>query len=86
MFGTVNREGNKVEASFRADIPVTGAALHFTTDFGPWKERKWQTRAARMDGTTIRTELPEGRPLVYFLTLTDQRKATVSTEHEVLEK
>jgi len=30
--------------------------------------------------------LPEARPLVYFLTITDDRKATVSTEHEGLEK
>jgi hypothetical protein len=30
--------------------------------------------------------LPEARPLVYFLTLTDERKASVSTEHEELTK
>ena len=35
---------------------------------------------------TARAELPEDRPLVYFLTLTDGRGATVSTEHKVLPK
>lgn len=69
---------------FRAEVPVTGAALHFTTDTGPWKERKWQTQALEVKGTSVRAELPKGRPLVYFLTLTDGRKATVSTEHEAL--
>ncbi len=37
-------------------------------------------------GSTITAELPAARPLVYFLNLTDERKATVSTEHETLEK
>jgi dienelactone hydrolase len=83
---TVKRDGNRVEVKFRAEVPVPQAALHFTTDTGPWQKRKWQTQPARLDGTTVRALLPETRPLVYFLTLTDERKATVSTEHEVLEK
>ncbi|MBI1916172.1 MAG: hypothetical protein HYS12_15775 [Planctomycetes bacterium] len=65
-------------------VLVSSAALHFTTDTGPWKQRKWQTRPVRVEGTTARAELPKERPLVYFLTLTDERKATVSTEHELL--
>ncbi len=81
---SAQRDGNKVEVKFRSEVPVTSAALHYTTDGGPWPKRKWQTREVKVDGTTVRAELPEGRPLVYFLTLTDERKATVSTEHEVL--
>jgi len=80
------RDGSKVEVKFTAAVPVTRAALHFTTDTGPWKQRKWQTQPARIDGTTATAELPTTRPLVYFATLTDERKATVSTEHETLEK
>lgn len=81
---TLKRDGKKVEVLYRAEVPVISAAVHFTTDVGPWKERKWQTRPAKIDGNILRAELPEGRPLVYFLTLTDERKATVSTEHEEL--
>ena len=84
--GAVRRDGNRVEVTFRAEVPVTGAALHFTTDTGPWKERRWQTREVEVEATTARADLPEARPLVYFLTLTDGRKATVSMEHEVLPK
>jgi hypothetical protein len=29
---------------------------------------------------------PKDRPLIYFLTATDERGATVSTEHVLLEK
>lgn len=78
------REGDQVEVTLRAEVPMTNAALHFTADTGPWKERKWQTRALDVKGRGIKAELPKGRPLVYFLTLTDNRKATVSTEHKVL--
>jgi dienelactone hydrolase len=83
---SAKREGGRVEVKFRADVPVTGAALHFTTDTGVWKERKWQTQSAKLEGMAVTATLPEARPLVYFLTLTDERKATVSTEHEELLK
>jgi dienelactone hydrolase len=82
----IQRDGNRVSAKFRSETPIAKAALHFTSDGGPWKERKWQTREAQVEQGLVRAELPEGRPLVFFLTLTDDRKATVSTEHEVLEE
>jgi dienelactone hydrolase len=83
---SVKRDGGRVEVTFDAAVPVSRAALHFTTDSGPWKERKWYTRPAEVAEAAVRAELPEDRPLVYFLTLTDNRGATVSTEHEVLPK
>jgi dienelactone hydrolase len=82
----VKRDGPKVEVRFRSAEPLTGAALHFTADTGPWSKRKWQTQPARIDGDRVVADLPAARPLVYFLTVTDRRQATVSTEHEVLEK
>jgi len=83
---SVRRNGDQVEVKVQAVVPITSAALHNTTDAGVWKERQWQTRAATIEGTIVRAEVPAARPLVYFLTLTDDRKATVSTEHEVLAK
>jgi hypothetical protein len=81
---SVKRDGGRVDVTFDASVPVPRAALCFTTDSGPWKERKWHTRPTEVTETTVRADLPEERPLVYFLTLTDDRGATVSTEHEVL--
>jgi dienelactone hydrolase len=81
---SVRRDGDRVEVAFRSEVPITRAALHFTTDAGVWKDRKWHTQDVKVDGTTIHAKLPEARPLVYFITLTDDRKATVSTEHETL--
>jgi dienelactone hydrolase len=82
----VQRAGNKVEVQFRAAVPVTEAAVHFTSDTGPWQKRKWQTQPAGAEGDRVLIELPATRPLVYFLTVADRRGATVSTEHEALVK
>lgn len=70
--------------------PVT-VQLHWTTDLEmPWQKRKWQSKPAqKMEGNATdfhRMELPRERPVVWFVTLTDRRKATVSTEHVLLEK
>jgi dienelactone hydrolase len=83
---SVQRDGKTVAVRIRSEVPVTSAALHFTTDTGPWKDRKWHTTEAKVENATVRAELPDVRPLVYFLKLTDERKATVSTEHELLPK
>lgn len=83
---SMKRTGKTVEVKFRSSTPVTGAALHYSTDAGAWKDRTWQTVSAAIDGNTIRAELPDGRPLVYFVTLTDDRQALASSEHEVIEK
>jgi len=81
----VERKGKQVEASFRSETPIVAAALHFTTDSGPWQKRKWQTRPAKLERDRATVELPPDRPLVYFMTLTDDRKATISTEHDALD-
>lgn len=82
--GQPKREGNSVQVRFKATVPVANAELHYTTDTGAWQDRKWQSVAAKIDGPTVRAELPTTRPLAYFISLTDTRKAIVTTEHEVL--
>lgn len=84
--GHAKRRGNLVEARFKSPTTLRKAELCFTTDSGAWKPRKWQTRDAKIDGRTITAELPAQRPLTYFLSVTDDRGASVTTEHESLEK
>src|SRR5262249_41883960 len=71
------RDNAKIGVKFKAEVPMASASLHYTTDTGVWQKRMWQTLPARMEGTTVTAELPAARPLVYFVTLTDERKATV---------
>ena len=79
--------GSDVNGTFTSRRPIVKASLHFTTDLTAksW-ERKWTSVDAAIDGSTIKARLPDARPVMYFLTITDDRGATVSTEHEIVVK
>ncbi|HRU06211.1 MAG TPA: acetylxylan esterase [Candidatus Brocadiia bacterium] len=80
--GPLQVSDGAVETSFDADVPLFKAQLHNTTDTGPWQTRNWATVPAEIIGNRVRATLPPQRPLVAFLTVTDSRQATVSTEYE----
>ena len=73
------------------DTAIKKVQLHWTTDVKePWQKRKWQSKDADMmpgNATDFYSvKLPKERPLVWFLTATDERKAIVSTEHVTIDK
>jgi len=82
--GNAEIRGSSITASIQSNSPLAKARLHYTVDSGPWKPRRWTTVDAAIRDATIHAELPKDRPLVCFLTVTDDRGATVSTEHHVL--
>jgi hypothetical protein len=84
QFGQVSRKGLEIEAQVKAAVPIREAALVCTTDSGDWKKRQWRSLPARIEesGSVIRAELPVEEGVAWFLNLTDERGATVSTEHE----
>jgi hypothetical protein len=70
---------------------IKSVSAHWTTDTkNPWQKRKWESRLGqRMVGNAtdfFTVSLPKDRPLIYFLTATDERGATACTEHVVLTK
>ncbi len=77
-------DGGKVSAPFEAEVPVVAGHLHYTADTGPLKQRKWHTVEAAVDGDTVEAALPEDRPLLYYLSVTDRRGATTSTHYAQL--
>ncbi len=83
-FTEVRRRGTQVVATFDGPSPIARAELHVTADTGDWKKRQWQSQRLTVKDNRAEGTLPEKRPVVYFLTITDQRGATVSTEHEVV--
>ncbi|MHC4442994.1 MAG: alpha/beta fold hydrolase [Planctomycetota bacterium] len=83
-FEQVSRQGQKVCATLEAEVPITKAALHYTTDYGLWEERQWQTIPTDVDHDRVSATLPNEKGIVYFFTVTDERGAIVSTEHEEL--
>ena len=63
---------------------VTGfreMSLCYTTNSGPWQQRKWQTVPARIEGGKLTAPLPATRPLVAFLAIKDEAGRHVSSEH-----
>jgi len=72
-------------ATFSARIPVVKAELHFTSDTGAWQKRVWKTVPAELQNDAVKAKLPADRPLVCFLSVTDQREVLVSTAHQELD-
>jgi len=99
-FSTRGFAVNDKSGELAVTVPVTqqtdytaieSVKLHWTSDLKePWQKRKWQTVPLnKMIGNATdfySVNMPKERPIVYFLTATDGRKATVSTEHALLEK
>ncbi|WP_254506962.1 alpha/beta hydrolase family protein [Anatilimnocola floriformis] len=55
------------------------AKLHYTTDTGPINKRSWKSVDAKINERTITAVAPPGDATVWFLTVTDELGATVST-------
>jgi dienelactone hydrolase len=74
-------EEGKLTAVVETRTPLKTAQLHYTKETGAWQQRAWHSRDASLTPGRVSAELPPERPLVAFLTVTDERGATVSTEH-----
>ena len=79
---TMKIDADKATTHVVSRVPLKQAGLNYTTDTCEWQKRRWQTVAAEVDRNTISAHLPQQRPLVYYLSVTDQRNLRVSTEHE----
>lgn len=77
---------HEATAKFRRKIQLQSGELHYTIDGGPWQQRRWETVPAVIDRLTERVQIPAHRPIVFYLSITDQRGALVSTPHVILEK
>ena len=79
------REGLNVWAVFKNKAPIAKAELNYTTDTGPWQNRKWETIPAVLNAKAgkVSARLPK-ETAVYYLNLVDNRDLVVSTEHEVV--
>lgn len=73
-----------VTTTCSSKVPVTKAELNYTSETGEWQKRLWRTVPADLANGQITARLPIERPLVCYLSVTDQRDVTVSTAHVVL--
>jgi hypothetical protein len=82
--GPMQIKGEFITAKVITRVPIKEAALRYTTDTGEWQKRRWETVSAEVGHDIISARLPSQRPLVWFLSLTDDRGLRVSTQHEEL--
>ncbi len=80
-FQPIKVKGETVSARVASQVAVSKPEFHYTTDTGEWQKRKWTTVPARLHAPTISAELPTARPLVCFLSVTDERGLRVSSPH-----
>jgi dienelactone hydrolase len=73
-------EGGRVRLPVRSVTKITAASLHFTTDSGPRSQRAWQSIDAEVGDGVISAPLPDPKANTWFIGLTDERGAMVSSE------
>ena len=80
-------DGKTVRVAYDRPAAVQKCQIHWTTDLDkPWQQREWSTAGGEVRSLTeASAPLPDARPLVYFLTLTDNHGAVISTEHATLQ-
>ncbi len=71
-----------MQATIKSTVPIKEATLNYTTDTGGWKERKWESRPAQLDqnGRSVSVQLPSDQAIIYFVSVTDERGAIVSSD------
>ncbi len=74
------------DGSASAAVTVIGepreTVLCYTTDTGKWQTRKWRKLPAELKDGRLTAKLPTQKLLTFFLSVTDSRGATSTTEHE----
>jgi hypothetical protein len=70
----------QIRAKVQTKTQIVSAALHCTTDPAPINKRQWQDVPARVEGSHLIAAAPPKEATIWFLTATDARNATVSSE------
>ncbi len=74
-----------VQVEYQAELPITKAQLHWTTDTNAINQRDWHSVDAEIEQGACVAPLPPPDATAWFLTITDRQEATVSTEVNLVE-
>jgi hypothetical protein len=77
--GKLSTKGDTVRLSYRSELPLQSAALHFTTDTGPRSQRVWKSVPADIGRGTITAPKPPTAANTWFISLTDIRGAMITS-------
>lgn len=77
--GTPVVEGDHIRVTCTTQTALKKAELHYTTDTGLRSKRQWKSLPATIAGTTITTPKPPADANTWYISVTDERDAMVST-------
>ncbi|TWU26805.1 Alpha/beta hydrolase family protein [Novipirellula galeiformis] len=72
-------DGNEMHVRYQSQAPLKSATLHYTTDTGIRSKRKWKSTPAKVNNETIIATKPPQDANTWFVSVTDQRNAMVTT-------
>lgn len=72
-------EAGKAIATFSGATRIVKGELHVTTDDGPINKREWRTMQGKIEEGVLSAEAPPESASAWFMTITDERGAVVST-------
>jgi len=73
-------------STYNSPAKIVSAQLHYAVAKGTWQSRNWTTVDGTFERGALHAKLPQARPIVAYLTVTDERGALVSTPHMVIER
>jgi dienelactone hydrolase len=77
--GRLTIKDDLVRLSYRSELPVVSATLHYTEDTGPRSQRVWKSITADVSRSSITAPKPPPDANTWFISLTDVRGAMVTT-------
>jgi PhoPQ-activated pathogenicity-related protein len=77
--GAIRVAGDAVQMEFRSAVPLLGAALHYTADTGLRSQRTWKSLPGKVSGEIVTCPRPPADANTWFIALTDQRGAMVTS-------
>lgn len=72
--------GGQISVPYTSAVALKEAALHYTTDAGPRSKREWKSMPATIGEDLVITPPPPKGANTWYVSLTDERGAMVSTE------
>ena len=69
---------------FQPTVPVKKAMLHYATNEGPWQKRLWESIPASISDNVATAKLPTDKPIVYYISVIDERGFEVSSNHQAI--
>jgi hypothetical protein len=79
--GELQMKDGRTRASVDLPASVQKAMLHYAINEGPWQKREWKSIGANIQGNEILATLPDMKNLVFYLSIIDDRKLEVSSQH-----